>query len=93
MKTLRKIEKIAFVLFITISGTTLTACSSDEDEDKLEKTEGHTKNENKIISQLVGTSWTTYRTIFYDYNNKEVSTYDNTKYPDIITFTGKRAYS
>ena len=50
MKTLRKIEKIAFVLFITISGTTLTACSSDENEDYLEKTEGHTKSENKIIS-------------------------------------------
>lgn len=69
-----------------------TSCSSDE-EDNSEQTDGHSKNESKIISQLIGTSWMTYRITFYDYNNKEVSTYDNTKYPDIITFTSKRANS
>lgn len=33
----------------------------------------------------------TKRVTFYDYNNKEVSTYDNTTYPDIITFTDQKA--
>lgn len=77
---------------ITAITPMFTSCSSDE-EDNSEQTDGHSKNESKIISQLIGTSWMTYRITFYDYNNKEVSTYDNTKYPDIITFTSKRANS
>lgn len=92
-----KSNKLAMLLMafaITAITPMFTSCSSgDDNEDELAQTEGHSKNESKIISQLVGTSWMTYRTTFYDYNNKEVSTYDNTKYPDIITFTSKRANS
>ena len=90
-----KSTKLA-VLFMSFAITAIsplfTSCGSDEEENS-EQTDGHSKNESKIISQLIGTSWMTYRVKFYDYNNKEVSTYDNTKYPDIITFTSKRANS
>ena len=90
-----KSTKLAVLLMsfaITAITPMFTSCSSDE-EDNSEQTDGNSKNESKIISQLIGTSWMTYRITFYDYNNKEVSTYDNTKYPDIITFTSKRANS
>ena len=90
-----KSTKLA-VLFMSFAITAIsplfTSCSSDEEENS-EQTGGHSKNVSKIISQLIGTSWMTYRITFYDYNNKEVSTYDKTKYPDIITFTSKRANS
>lgn len=90
-----KSTKLA-VLFMSFAITAISplfsSCSSDEEENS-EQTDGHSKNESKIISQLIGTSWMTYKITFYDYNNKEVSTSDKTKYPDIITFTSKRANS
>ena len=91
-----KSNKLAVLLMsfaFTVISPLFTSCSSDDEEDNSEQTDGHSKNESKIISQLIGTSWMTYSVKFYDYNNKEVSTYDNTKYPDIITFTSKRANS
>ena len=90
-----KSTKLA-VLFMSFAITAISplfsSCSSDEEENS-EQTDGHSKNESKIISQLIGTSWMTYKITFYDYNNKEVSTSDKTKYPDIITFTSKRVNS
>ena len=93
MKKYKRISIIFTALAFTMMSQVFIACSNEDNEDNVEQTEGHSKNESKIISQLVGTSWMTYNTTFYDYNRKEVSTYDNTKYPDIITFTGKRANS
>lgn len=93
MKKYKRVTILFMALAFTMMNQAFIACSIDDNEDNLEQTDGHSKNESKIISQLIGTSWMTYRTTFYDYNNKEVSTYDQTKYPDIITFTGKRANS
>lgn len=93
MKKYKSFTMLFAVLAFTMMCQVFFACSSDENDDNLDQTEGHSKNESKIISQLTGTSWKTHRITFYDYNNKEVSTYDKIKYPDVITFTDKRANS
>lgn len=87
---MKKYLCLLYPLF-TLAGMILfVSCSSDEDE--MEMPSGiHTQAENRIIKQLVGTSWMTASITFYDYNNREVSHYDNTQYPDYITFTDKKA--
>lgn len=79
---------------ITAITPMFTSCSSgDNNEDSFEQADGHLKSESKIISLLVGTSWMPSCTTYYDYNNQEVSSFDKSEYPDIITFTDMRANS
>lgn len=80
----------SYILLLSAVVISLASCGDDDDEMDF-SSETHTQTENKIIKQLVGTSWMTKSATFYDYNNKEVSSYDNTKYPDYITFTDKKA--
>ena len=77
------------VILIAMSSIAICSCSSDDGETEEGGTQ--TQIENKIVKQLIGTSWMTKSTTFYDYNNNEVSNYDNTTYPTYITFTDKKA--
>lgn len=66
----------------------MTSCSDDKDLDNAVMDDS-----SSIINKLVGSSWQTQATVFYDYSNNIKSEYDNSKYPAIITFTDYPIYS
>ena len=70
-------------LFPLITGIILfTSC--DRKENLLD-------SDDKITLNLVGTSWQSQSVTFYDYNDNQVSRYDDSSYPTIITFTNEKA--
>lgn len=71
-------KKLLFAFAATIS---LTSCSGYYEN------KSGTETDNQITQQLINTCWMTKSTTIYDYNNKETLFFDNTKYPDYLTFT------
>lgn len=75
--------------FLFLLGAILLV-SCDGEREIGDPTDSNQQIEASIKKLLVGTSWKTKSATFYDYNNKEVSSYDESKYPDVITFTDKK---
>jgi|GEM_PF-4031670 len=51
MKKYKRISIIFTALAFTMMSQVFIACSNEDNEDNVEQTEGHSKNESKIISR------------------------------------------
>lgn len=71
-------------MILAIGACGMASCSGGgDDNDEL----NDATNNSTIFNQLVGTSWSTKSTVFYTASGKATSSYDDTKNPDVITFT------